>query len=348
MEELTIVTPSGRSRVFLGEQFSNINTYLPHNKVVIITDTKIAKLYSDDFPSFPVIKIGFGEGIKNLDTVKFIYDKLIELEIDRSYFILGIGGGVVCDIAGFVASTYMRGLDFGFVSTSLLSQVDASIGGKNGVNYQDYKNMIGIIRQPAFVLCDFGMLQTLPEKEYLSGLAEIIKHAMIRDLKMFETLEVKKHKILERDSNIISGLISASVKIKREIVEKDELEKGNRRLLNFGHTFGHALEKLYDLSHGEAISLGMVIAANFSVEKGLLSLQSAERLKKLLNNYFLLSEFKLDRSKVLDTLRKDKKKYGTMIYFVMPEDIGNMVVHSVPFSDLERYLLNYEISFFEI
>jgi len=343
MEELIINTKSGRSKVLLGERFLNINRHLPHNKVVIITDTNVAKCYSGDFPPFPVIEIGFGEKNKNLDTVRYIYDKLIELEVDRSCFILGIGGGVVCDIVGFVASTYMRGLDFGFVSTSLLSQVDASIGGKNGVNYQGFKNMIGIIRQPAFVLCDYTMLKSLPEKEYLSGLAEIVKHAVIRDRVMFEILEKNIREILKRDIHIISGLISASVKIKAEIVEKDELEKGKRRLLNFGHTFGHAIENIYNLSHGEAISLGMIMAANFSAHKGLMPLKSAKRLERLLDNLHLITKVSPDKENVLDTMRKDKKKYGTMIYFVIPENIGNAVVHSIPFGDLERYFLNFEI-----
>lgn len=340
MEELIINTLSGRSQVLLGERFLNINRHLPHNKVVIITDTNVAKCYSGDFPPFPVIEIGFGEKNKNLDTVRYIYDKLIELEVDRSCFILGIGGGVVCDIVGFVASTYMRGLDFGFVSTSMLSQVDASIGGKNGVNYQGFKNMIGNIRQPAFVLCDYTMLKSLPEKEYLSGLAEIVKHAVIRDRVMFEILEKNIRKILQRDSRIISGLISASVKIKAEIVEKDELEKGERRLLNFGHTFGHAIENTYHLSHGEAISLGMIIAADFSTEKGLMPLKSAKRLRKLLDNLNLITKVSPDKDNVLDTMRKDKKKYGTKIYFVMLEGIGKAVFRSIPFGEIERYLLN--------
>lgn len=343
MEVLNITTPYGRSQVLLGERFGNINRHLPHNKVVIITDTNVVKCYSGDFPPFPVIEISFGEKNKNLDTVRYIYDKLIELEVDRSCFILGIGGGVICDIVGFVASTYMRGLDFGFVSTSLLSQVDASIGGKNGINYQGFKNMIGIIRQPAFVLCDYTMLKSLPEKEYLSGLAEIVKHAVIRDRVMFEILEKNIRKILERDIHIISGLISASVKIKAEIVEKDELEKEERRLLNFGHTFGHAIENTYNLSHGEAISLGMIMAANFSAEKGLIHLKSVKRLERLLDNLHLITKVSVDKDNVLDTMRKDKKKYGTMIYFVIPESIGNAVVHSVPFVDLERYFLNFEI-----
>ena len=343
MEEIIINTPSGRSKVLLGEHFGNINRHLPHNKVVIITDTNVAKCYSGDFPPFSVIEIGFGEKNKNLDTVRYIYDKLIELEVDRSWFILGIGGGVICDIVGFVASTYMRGLDFGFVSTSLLSQVDASIGGKNGVNYQGFKNMIGIIRQPAFVLCDYTMLKTLPEKEYLSGLAEIVKHAVIRDRVMFEILEKNIRKILQRDIHIISGLISASVKIKAEIVGKDELEKGERRLLNFGHTFGHAIENIYNLSHGEAISLGMIMAANFSAHKGLMPLKSVKRLERLLDNLHLITKISLDKDNVLDTMRKDKKKYGTKIYFVMLKEIGESVFRSIPFGDIERYFLNFEI-----
>lgn len=154
---------------------------------------------------------------------------------------------------------------------------------------------------------------------------------------MFEILEKNIRKILQRDSRIISGLISASVKIKAEIVGKDELEKGERRLLNFGHTFGHAIENIYNLSHGEAISLGMIMAANFSAHKGLMPLKSAKRLERLLDNLHLITKISPDKNIVLDTMRKDKKKYGTEIYFVMLEDIGKAIFRSIPFSDIERY-----------
>ncbi|MCK4464819.1 MAG: 3-dehydroquinate synthase, partial [Bacteroidales bacterium] len=148
---------------------------------------------------------------------------------------------------------------------------------------------------------------------------------------------------LQRDIHIISGLISASVKIKAEIVGKDELEKGERRLLNFGHTFGHAIENIYNLSHGEAISLGMIMAANFSAHKGLMPLKSVKRLERLLDNLHLITKISLDKDNVLDTMRKDKKKYGTKIYFVMLKEIGESVFRSIPFGDIERYFLNFEI-----
>ena len=186
--QIEINTESGISRIIIDERFRELGKFIPAENVVIITDGEVFKFYKDDFPPFPVIKIGTGEEIKNLKTVNSVYDQLVKGNADRSTFLMGIGGGVVCDITGFVASTFMRGLRFGYVSTTLLSQVDASIGGKTGVNFQGFKNIIGTFRQPEFVFCDPCMLDTLPHREFKSGLAEIVKHSMIQDNELFRAL----------------------------------------------------------------------------------------------------------------------------------------------------------------
>ena len=185
MKSIKISSDTGDSVVMIGERLENLKAHLPAEYPIIITDITVRDLWGAYFPQGPIITIGTGEKIKSFDTLDYIFDQLIALEADRSSFIVGIGGGIVCDIAGFVASTYMRGLRFGFVSTTLLSQVDASVGGKNGVNFKGYKNIVGVFNQPEFVICDLNVLSTLPQEELYCGFAEIIKHGVIADKTMF-------------------------------------------------------------------------------------------------------------------------------------------------------------------
>ncbi|MBU2452204.1 MAG: 3-dehydroquinate synthase, partial [Proteobacteria bacterium] len=212
------------SSIHVGESLRNLDKYLPSTQVVIVTDENIKKYYKKDFPDVPVITIGTGEGIKTLSTVEAILKELINYSCDRTSFIVGIGGGIVCDITGFAASIFLRGINFGFVSTSLLSQVDASVGGKNGVNLESYKNMVGVFNQPEFVICDIDLLNTLPKKEISNGLAEIVKHALISDESMFDFIENNKQKALDLDYDTIFKLVSDSVNIKSQVVQQDEKE----------------------------------------------------------------------------------------------------------------------------
>ena len=338
MRTLEIHGSTGVSTILVGERIQNLKRYIPAGKAVIIADKNVLHLYQKDFPSYEVIKIESNEKIKNLDTVRYIYEKLVELEADRSTFIIGIGGGIVCDIAGFVASTYLRGVRFGFVSTTLLSQVDASVGGKNGVNFEGYKNMIGVFNQPEFVICDLNLLNTLPEREILCGMAEIVKHAVIVDTDLFAYLEERYQEALALDIGVIEKLVYDSVVIKSAIVNKDEKEKGERRKLNFGHTFGHAIEKTTGVPHGEAVSAGMVMASALSVKRGRLSAKDAERIKKLLQKLKLPTRLQADRKTVLDALQKDKKRKGDRIYFVLLNSIGNPFVDQISIKELEAVI----------
>jgi 3-dehydroquinate synthase len=335
VKTLEIHGSTGVSTILVGEQLQNLERYIPAGKAVIITDTNVRQFYQKDFSHFDIIPIETGEKIKNLDTARYIYKSLVELEADRSTFIIGIGGGIVCDITGFVASTYLRGVRFGFVSTTLLSQVDASVGGKNGVNFEGYKNMIGVFNQPEFVICDLDLLKTLPEKEILCGMAEIVKHAAIGDADLFAFLEENYKKALELDFSVIEKLVYDSIVIKSAIVNRDEKEQGERRKLNFGHTFGHAIEKTTGAPHGEAVSAGMVMASDLSVKRGSLPAQEAERIKKLLQKLKLPIRLQADRKKVLDALQKDKKRKGDIIYFVLLNNIGNPFVDQIPIIELE-------------
>lgn len=341
MKTLEIHGSTGDSFIHVGEVLRNLGKHIPSKNVVLITDKNVKQFYENDFPLHPVITIDTGEKIKNLDTVRYIYEKLVAVGADRSTFIVGIGGGIVCDIAGFVASTYLRGVRFGFVSSTLLSQVDASVGGKNGVNFKDYKNMIGVFNQPEFVICDLNLLNTLPEKEVLCGLAEIVKHAVIGDRRLFAFLESHYQEALALDNDIIGKLVYDSIIIKSAIVNEDELEKGERRKLNFGHTFGHAFEKTTGVPHGEAVSAGMVVASEISVKRGDLQSKDAQRIETLLQKIGLPVRIQAEWKSVLDALKKDKKRKGDRIYFVLLNEIGNAFVDQIPIKELEAVIYSW-------
>jgi 3-dehydroquinate synthase len=335
MKVVRIKSDGVESVVMIGEKLENLKRHLPVERPIIITDKDVQRCWERHFPPAPVITIETGEKIKNLDTVHRIYKQLLAFEADRSSFIVGIGGGIVCDIAGFVASTYMRGLRFGFVSTTLLSQVDASVGGKNGVNFGGYKNIVGVFSQPEFVICDLNLLKTLPQQEILSGFAEIIKHAAIADKELFVYLEENHDRATALDPEVIEKLVYDSVTIKSSIVNRDEKEKGERRKLNFGHTFGHAIEKITRIRHGEAVSVGMVLASELGVKRLRLSEEDATRITELLKKFGLPVRLRFDGKQVLEAIRMDKKREGDRIFFVLLREIGNAYVEEISIQDLE-------------
>lgn len=335
-----VVKGAGKdSRILIGERLENLKSYLPETQVIIITDENVASLYEDRFPPLDRIVIAVGETVKTLKTVEDIYERLIAAEAQRSCMIVGIGGGVVCDITGFAASTYLRGVSFGFVASTLLAQVDASVGGKNGVNFKGYKNMVGVFNQPEFVICDSHLLKTLPEKEVYSGFGEIVKHAVIGDAATFEYLEKNAQNVLALRPDIIEKIVHDSVLVKAGVVTRDEKEQGERRKLNFGHTFGHAVEKLSGMPHGMAVSIGMALAADISVKKGMLAENKASRLKRLLEALQLPIHFDMDHKAFLDAVGKDKKREGDHIHFVLLEDIGKAVVEEVSMDELAQVLV---------
>jgi 3-dehydroquinate synthase len=334
MRTVAIKGAGADSKIMIGERLQNLAGYLPVKSPVIITDTNVQQCWGGQFPPGPVIAVGTGEKIKTIDTVQSIYEQLLSLEADRSSFIVGIGGGIVCDVAGFVASTYMRGVRFGFVSSTLLSQVDASVGGKNGINFGGYKNIVGVFNQPEFVICDFDLLQTLPQSEILSGFAEIIKHGAIADKDLFAYLEENCDKALALNRAAIEKLVYDSVMIKSSIVNRDEKEKGERRKLNFGHTFGHAIEKITRVRHGEAVSAGMVLAAELGVQRGALASKDSSRLARLLERFGLPIRLRFDGPKVLEAIRMDKKRAGDLIHFVLLREIGEAYVEDIAIEEL--------------
>lgn len=333
MEKILINTNNSVSEILIGEKWESVNELLPEAGVAIITDNNVHRIYGGRFPDFPVFQIKAGEASKKIEVVESLAERLIETGIDRTGFILGIGGGVVCDIAGFLSSIYLRGIRCAYVSTSLLSQVDASTGGKNGVNLGGIKNVLGCFRQPEFVICDPVMLQTLPEEEYFSGIAELIKTAIIGNKKLFEVIENNHEGILKRDSELLSMVISMAVNFKAYIVSEDEKESGLRRILNFGHTYGHAIEMYKSFRHGYAVASGMVLAAGFSLYRGYISEEEYERVIALLKLFRLLRRHDIPDDQMNQLIMRDKKKSGNDIYFVFMEGIGKAVVEKISVSE---------------
>lgn len=339
--EFTVTGSVRESSILIGETLASLPAYVParHGNLFVITDTNVLGIYGEQFPEdASVIEIGLGEGHKTLATVETIYREMIDSGADRNAFVVGIGGGIVCDVAGFAASTYMRGIDFGFVATTLLAQVDASVGGKNGVNLERYKNIVGTFNQPRFVICDHDVLATLPHDELQCGFAEIVKHMLIADAPMLAWLEAHCEQALALDRDVIHALVEHSVKIKAGVVSRDERESGERRKLNFGHTLGHAIEKLTGVPHGHAVSLGMVAASRLSEMRGLLSGDEVKRIVAILERIGLPVALPLLPEGMLEVMARDKKREGDGVHFVLLKGIGRAIVEMISFEELSEVL----------
>jgi 3-dehydroquinate synthase len=338
MEKILVRGQHSNSQILVGESLGNLDRYLPDKNIFVLTDTNILKLYGSAWDKHPCLALEPGEESKTLAAAARVYHWLMEQKADRSSFILGVGGGVVCDLAGFVASTYMRGVGFGFAATTLLAQVDASVGGKNGVNLDGYKNIIGTFNQPQFVICDPAMVKTLPGDEIRNGMAEVVKHALIADKSMFEILEQDPTAIYKLEPELLNYLVSRSVHIKSGIVGKDERETGERRKLNLGHTWGHAVEKALRLPHGYAVAVGMVFAGEMSVHRGLLGDADLLRLKLLLEKLGLPVRPSGNTQTIYEILEKDKKREGSHIHFVLNKGIGDVVVQAIPLAEIKSFI----------
>ena len=319
--------------IHIGGSFLNIDEFVPE-RTIIITDENVKRLYGHLMEAYPVITLPAGEDQKSLTVVENIIHQLVAIGADRGSFLLGVGGGVICDITGFVASVFMRGIPFAFAPTTLLAQVDASIGGKNGVNSGPFKNMIGVFNQPEFVLIDTVFLTTLSDEEYANGLAEVIKHCAIHNASEFGWLVSNMDRILQRNPEYVERTVLQSVFIKTLIVDSDPLEKDKRRLLNFGHTYGHAIEKHYRIAHGQAVSLGMVLANKMAVEHGLLEEKKARYITTLLADAGLPTDIShLDMTALNILIRGDKKKVGDTMAFILLKDIGEPIIEMIPLHD---------------
>ncbi len=312
----------------------------PHivgNQVMIVSNSTIAPIYQDflieSLSSYQINTFSFpdGEKFKNTDTLNSLYSNLLENKFERNCTIIALGGGVVGDIVGFAAATYLRGVNFIQVPTTLLSQVDSSVGGKTGINHPLGKNMIGAFYQPQAVIADISVLRTLPEREFSAGLAEIIKYGLINDIKFFHWLENTIEKIMDRDSFSLIQAIERSCKNKTDIVENDEKEIGKRALLNLGHTFGHAIETgmgYGEWLHGEAISAGMIMALEMSVRLGWIDQEIKQRILTLFKSANLPIEppNSINQDHFLSLMSHDKKVLDGNIRLILLKNIGEAVI----------------------
>ncbi len=342
MKQDLLLNIKGKSKIVIGESQHLLAEYLKDKgRVIVISDLNIDRLYGGVFDSYDKILIGVGESVKTLLTIENICRQLIELNADRSTFLLGVGGGIVSDITGFVAAIYMRGVRFGFVSTTLLSQVDAGVGGKNGVNFDGYKNMIGTFLQPEFVICDVAMLSTLSEREFRAGVAEIIKSAIIINDELFKELELNSLESLRVNRPLLSRVIFESIKIKARIVDLDEREAGERRKLNLGHTFAHAIEKNSSaMNHGEAVAAGTVIVARMANRMGVLSEVDMKRIVSIFEGYGFDIESPVPMSKMLKSITHDKKASGDSVGIVLPTAIGCCEVKKMTINEITEIQLS--------
>jgi 3-dehydroquinate synthase len=310
-------------------------------KMALITNPTVKKLYGQRVmdslkgAGFMVmaIEIPDGEHFKNLDWANAIYTALLTNFFDRTSALVALGGGVIGDLTGFAAATFMRGVPFAQVPTTLLAMVDSSVGGKTGVNHPMGKNMIGAFHQPKKVLMDLSVLASLPKEEFLSGMAEVIKYGVIRDAEFFEYLDTNREKILALDPDALSHVIRRSCEIKADVVSRDEREGGLRAILNYGHTVGHALETAenYTMRHGHAVAVGMVIASRLAHRTGLCDASVPGRVEMLIKSYGLPTDLSaLSRKpgvrELMATVQGDKKAEGGKVKFVLPKKIGEVVV----------------------
>lgn len=306
-------------------------------RLCIVTDSNVEKLYGEEIRtllegkckkavlySFPA-----GEESKNLDTVKVLYKFLIEEGFDRKDMLLALGGGVVGDLTGYVSATYLRGIDFVQIPTTLLAQADSSIGGKTGVDFDGYKNMVGAFKMPRLVYMNLATLKSLDDRQFFAGFAEIMKHGLIKDAIYYEWLIENMYEICERDLNVLEEMVMRSNTVKKLVVEKDPMELGDRALLNFGHTIGHAIEKAknFELFHGECVALGCVAAAYISWKKEYLSMEEYYEVRDMFVPFYLpITVEGISPEQIVALTKSDKKMEAGTIKFVLLKKIGKAFV----------------------
>lgn len=309
-------------------------------QALVITDHNVVTLHAESFLhalraanwDCKLAIVEAGEVSKSLLATEKLYDQLVQIKANRQTTIIAIGGGVVGDLAGFVAATYTRGVPFVQIPTTLLAQVDSSVGGKVGINHPHAKNLIGAFHQPLGVLIDTNSLQTLPEREYHSGLAEVVKYGVILDADFFNYLELNTNGLNTRDASVLQHVILRGCELKAQVVEQDEFERtGLRAVLNYGHTFAHAYEALAGygkLLHGEAVSIGMIAASRLAEHKGCISAQETQRQVKLLSALNLPTalpeDVQLDPQEIIDRMKLDKKSMAGQLRFILPTKIGHV------------------------
>lgn len=328
------------SDIFKDEVFERKKTY------VIITDTNIAKIYRKELENLPddffAIAIDPGEESKRLSTIEKLISKLIKEGVTRNDAIIALGGGTIGDISGFTASIYMRGIEFIQIPTTLLAMCDAAIGGKNGVDTKEGKNLIGTTYQPSNILVHSGFLKTLPDRQIKNGLAEVIKTGIVLDRSLFKFIEKNYKNILKKDAKALNNIIEQCIKIKGKIVSKDTKETGLRKKLNYGHTIGHAIEKSsgYSYQHGEAVSMGIIFENIVAVNKKIIRKEVVNTITSLFKKIGLpVVTPKTIKEKARKALRNDKKRTKELITMYLPLSLGKSKAYQIPLNEIERVLV---------
>ena len=331
---LSVTHPTGQYDVQVGADLLPRLAELAQiqGTLVLITDSNVGPLHASSCGEVAcLITIPAGEKYKTLATVQTIYDQLLAAGVDRQATVVALGGGVVGDVAGFVAATYMRGVDFVQCPTTLLAMVDASVGGKTGVDLPQGKNLVGAFKQPTAVLADINTLQTLPPVEFAAGMAEVVKHGLINDAELFGKLESGDWRLTNQSpiSNLQS-LVATAIKVKRDVVQEDPFERGRRATLNLGHTFGHAIEQVsgYQVRHGEGVAMGLVAAANLSARLGYCEASLQTRLEAVLEAQNLPARIPaaFDPKALYQMMFSDKKKEAGKLRFILLRNVGNCFV----------------------
>ncbi|MDD6551273.1 MAG: 3-dehydroquinate synthase [Lachnospiraceae bacterium] len=348
MNDILEIKYDGRPcyNIVLENDFSRLAYFLDktgkkYQRICIVSDTNVAALYIDDVHEAlrdcagEITQFVFqaGEASKNLNVVEDLYENLIKAHFDRKDLLVALGGGVVGDLTGFAAATYLRGIDFIQMPTSLLSMVDSSIGGKTGVDFRAFKNMVGAFYMPRLVYMNLSVLKSLPAEQFRSGMGEVIKHGLIADRDYFDFLIRDREKICAFDPEAIFHVVKRSCEIKGAVVEEDPKEQGIRATLNFGHTIGHAVEKLskFSLFHGQCVAVGSVAASYLSMKKGYLSEDDYKQIRKTFEDYGLpvsVDSSRYQAAEILKTTKSDKKMQAGRIKFILLEQIGKAVINT--------------------
>lgn len=372
--DITIEGEGGRaSRISFGP-LSSLSSEVDGARTVVVTDPEIRRLHGAKLPPCPVALVPRGEEAKSLAELEALYGRFLELGLGRDGTVLALGGGTVSDLAGFAASTWMRGVDFGFAPTTLLSMVDASVGGKNGVDFRGVKNLIGSFSQPRFVRIDVSTLDTLSDAEFASGMGEVVKHAVIAGGGYFELVsscapyngalgdaertrsEALGDRVAQRafarpDRETIERIVAGSVRIKAEVVQADERESGRRRLLNLGHTAGHGIELATGIPHGHAVAAGLVTACRLALRRGTLAVAELERITRLSAAWGLptsiaeavalvrVADSRELRAAISAAVVSDKKRQGGDILMALPRALGDVAIVPVPVAELQSFIM---------
>ena len=316
-----------KGSVVIGDWQRSAEMYTTFVRTIAIVDSAVADRVEIGDTFHEMITIEGGEECKNIELATELWQMLCEMEVDRQCVLVGIGGGTVTDLVGFVAATYMRGIRCVLIPTTLLGQVDAAIGGKCAINMGGYKNMVGAFALPLQVVCDPSWLATLPEREWRAGMAEVIKTAIVGDAELFGLLEQKSLDEVRQDAALVEEIVARCVAVKCGIVQRDLRESGERRLLNLGHTWAHAIESLTsDFTHGEAVAVGLVSAAKRACEEGLLGGEDAERICRVVARYGLPTKVNFSDEELAEAMAHDKKCAEGKVRFVLPTGIGSCVV----------------------